>query len=190
LPDSDQIPAEKIQAGGETLLSAIHKLINSIWNKEELPDQWKESINLSVHKKSDKTDCNTSNYGGISLLPISYTILSNIFLSWLSSSQMKLLGIISVDFDITDQLLIRFSASSDTGEKMGVRDSKSAIYILQFSEEGSIVQYSHRVWGTHETSWLIKMCLNETYSKVCIGKHLSDSFLIQSGLNKEMVYHH
>jgi hypothetical protein len=23
------------------------------------------------------------------------------------------------------------------------------------------------------------MCLNETYSKVCIGKHLSDSFLIQ-----------
>jgi hypothetical protein len=27
---SDQIPAELIQAGGEILLSAIHKLINSI----------------------------------------------------------------------------------------------------------------------------------------------------------------
>jgi hypothetical protein len=27
---------------------------------------------------------------------------------------------------------------------------------------------------------LIKMCLNETYSKVCIGKHLSDSFPIQN----------
>jgi hypothetical protein len=26
---------------------------------------------------------------------------------------------------------------------------------------------------------LIKTCLNETYSKVRIGKHLSDSFLIQ-----------
>jgi hypothetical protein len=25
---------------------------------------------------------------------------------------------------------------------------------------------------------LIKMCLNETYGKVCIGKHLSDSFPI------------
>jgi hypothetical protein len=43
-PRSDQIPAELIQAGGEMLLSAIHKLINSVWNKEELPDQWKESI--------------------------------------------------------------------------------------------------------------------------------------------------
>jgi hypothetical protein len=42
-PGSDQIPAELIQAGSEILLSVIHKLTNSIWNKEELPDQWKES---------------------------------------------------------------------------------------------------------------------------------------------------
>jgi hypothetical protein len=35
----------------------IHKLINSIWNKEELPDQWKEPIVLPIYKKGDKTDC-------------------------------------------------------------------------------------------------------------------------------------
>jgi hypothetical protein len=63
-PGSGQIPVELIQAGGETLLSAIHKLINSIWNKEELSDQWKESIIVPIHKKGDKTDCN--NYCGIS----------------------------------------------------------------------------------------------------------------------------
>jgi hypothetical protein len=40
-PDSDQIPAELIQARGEILLSVIHKLINSIWNKEELPNSQK-----------------------------------------------------------------------------------------------------------------------------------------------------
>jgi hypothetical protein len=55
-PGSDEIPAKLIQAGGEILLSAIHKLINSIWNKEELPDQWKESIIVTVHKKGYKTD--------------------------------------------------------------------------------------------------------------------------------------
>jgi hypothetical protein len=33
-PGSDQIPAELIQAGDRMLLFAIHKLINSIWNKE------------------------------------------------------------------------------------------------------------------------------------------------------------
>jgi hypothetical protein len=37
-PGSDQIPGELIQAVGEILLSAIHRLIYSVWNKEELPD--------------------------------------------------------------------------------------------------------------------------------------------------------
>jgi hypothetical protein len=67
-PGSDEIPAELIKAGGEILVSKIHNLINSIWNKEELPDQWKESIIVPVHKKGDKIDC--SNYHGISLLSV------------------------------------------------------------------------------------------------------------------------
>jgi hypothetical protein len=38
------------------LVSVIHKLANSIWNKEELPDQWKESIIVPIHTMGDKTD--------------------------------------------------------------------------------------------------------------------------------------
>jgi hypothetical protein len=49
--DGDEIPTKLIQAGGKILLSAIHKPINSIWNKEELPDQWKESIIVPVQEK-------------------------------------------------------------------------------------------------------------------------------------------
>jgi hypothetical protein len=43
-PGSDQIPAETIQAGGETLWSEIQRLINSAWSKEELPDRYKEVL--------------------------------------------------------------------------------------------------------------------------------------------------
>jgi hypothetical protein len=79
-PGSDGILAKLIQAGVKILLFAIQKLNNPVWNKEELPDQWKESsIIIPVHKKGDKTDCN--NYRGISLLSTSYKILSNILLS-------------------------------------------------------------------------------------------------------------
>jgi hypothetical protein len=53
-------------------VSVNHKLITSIWNKEELPDQRKESIIVPIHKN------------GISLLSTSYKILSNILLSQLS----------------------------------------------------------------------------------------------------------
>jgi hypothetical protein len=87
---SDQIPAELIQAGGDILVSAIHKLIHSVWNKKELPDQWKESINVSIHKKGDKTDCN--NYCGISLLSTSYKVLSNILLSKLGPYIDEIIG--------------------------------------------------------------------------------------------------
>jgi hypothetical protein len=81
LPGSDQIPTELIQTRGETLWSEIFKVINSVWNKEELPDQWKESI-VPIYKKSNKTEC--SNYLGISLLSTSYIVLSNILPSRLS----------------------------------------------------------------------------------------------------------
>jgi hypothetical protein len=57
-PSCDQIPAKLIQAVGETLLCVIHKHFNSIWNKEELPDQWKESNIVPIHMKVDKTECN------------------------------------------------------------------------------------------------------------------------------------
>jgi hypothetical protein len=57
-PDTDQIPGEFIKAGGETLCSEIHRLICSIWNNEELPQQWKDSIIISTYKKGDKTGWN------------------------------------------------------------------------------------------------------------------------------------
>jgi len=49
----DQIPAELIKAGGRTI--EIHKLIISVWNKEELLEEWKESIIVPLNKKGDKT---------------------------------------------------------------------------------------------------------------------------------------
>jgi len=81
-PDIDQLPAELIKAGGSRICLEIHKLITSIWKKEKLPEEWKESIIVPIQKKGDKTDCN--NYRGISLLPSTYKILSKILLSRLT----------------------------------------------------------------------------------------------------------
>jgi hypothetical protein len=82
-PGTDQFPAELIKAGGETLYSEIHRLVCSIWNKEELPQQWKESITVPIHKKGDKSECN--NYRSISLLSAAYKIFYSIFLGSLTS---------------------------------------------------------------------------------------------------------
>ena len=86
----------------------IHKLIASIWKKEKLREEWKESITVPINKKGDKTDCN--NYRGISLLPTTYNILSNILLSRLIPHAKKFIWIINVAFDATGRLLIMYSA--------------------------------------------------------------------------------
>ena len=75
-PGIDQTSTELIKAGGRNIRHEIHKFIKFIWNKEELPEECKESIIVLIHKKGDKIDC--SNYRG--LLPTTYKILSNILL--------------------------------------------------------------------------------------------------------------
>jgi hypothetical protein len=51
----DQIPAELLQTGGNTLRSETHKLINSFWNNKELPEQFKKCIIVLIYKKGDET---------------------------------------------------------------------------------------------------------------------------------------
>ena len=89
-PGIDEIPAELIKAGGGTICLEIHKLITSVWKKEEFPEEWKESFIIPIHKKGDKTDCN--NYRGISLLPTTYKILSYILLSRLVPYAKEIIG--------------------------------------------------------------------------------------------------
>jgi hypothetical protein len=55
-----------------------------------LPRQWKESINVLIYKKGDKTDC--SNYREISLLPTIDKILSNVLVSRLMPYAEEIIG--------------------------------------------------------------------------------------------------
>jgi len=77
-PGIDQTPAEMIEVGGRKFHYATHKLINSIWNKKELIEEWKESIIIPIYKKGDKTDCISCR--GTSLVSTTHKILSNILL--------------------------------------------------------------------------------------------------------------
>jgi len=86
----NQIPAEVIIAGGRTIRGAIHKLVIVIWDKEELPDDWKESVIVPIHKKGGKTQFN--NYRRKSHLPTTYKILSNILLSRLIPYAEEIMG--------------------------------------------------------------------------------------------------
>jgi hypothetical protein len=121
-----------MQAGDEILLSSTNKLINSVWNKEELLDQWKESIIVQVHEKGDKADYN--NYRGISWLSISYKIVSIILLSRLVPYIDKIIWDNQCGFRRNRSTTIIFSAFVRYWRKNGSTiSSTSAIHRLQES---------------------------------------------------------
>jgi len=64
-PDIDQTTAKLIKVGCRKISYEIHELIISICNKEELTEEWNESIIVPTYKRGDKTNC--SNYRGMSI---------------------------------------------------------------------------------------------------------------------------
>ena len=93
--------------------------------------------------------------------------------------QRKILGTVSVDLDVIGQLLIIYFAFVKY-----LRQKENRWGSLWFISEGSLVQYSYWVGIRMKLVRLIQICLNETYSTVWIGKHLSDMFTIKNALKQ------
>lgn len=77
-PGEDGIIAEIWKLNDREIMEKIHMIITRIWDTEIIPQDWKCAMIHPLHKKGDKTDPN--NYRGISLLPITYKILSKALL--------------------------------------------------------------------------------------------------------------
>jgi hypothetical protein len=184
----DQIPLELIQAGGEILHLEIHKLIKLIWNKEELPHQWKESTVVPIHKKGDKTDC--SNYRDISLLSTSHKILSNILLSRLTPYTYEIIGHHQCGFrckrSMTDQIFYIQQILEKKWEYNGTVHQLFIDFKKAYDSVKRDIPYNilseFRI--PRKLVGLIQMCLNKTYSTVHIGKYQSDKLPVQNGLKQ------
>ena len=96
--------------------------------------------------------------------------------------QRKLMGIIYVDFDATDQLLIIYSAFAQYIKK-GYNEAMHQLFIDFKKAYDSVrreVLYNILIEFDVPMKLvrLLEMCLNETYSRILVGKHLSDMFLL------------
>jgi hypothetical protein len=97
-------PGKVIGTGGDILLSGIHNLILPFGVRNNCHRSGKKLL-LYLCVKRVITDCR--NYTEMSLLPTTYAFLSTFLLSRLNPYVDKFTRIMSVDFDIIDQLLIR-----------------------------------------------------------------------------------
>ena len=149
----------------------IHKLIISIWKKEKLPEEWKESIIVPTHKKGDKTDCN--NYRGISLLPTTYKISSNILLGYHQCGFRRNRSTIDHIFCIRQILKKKWEYNGEVHHLFvdfkkaydSVRREVLYKILIEFGIPRKLVR-------------LVKMSLTETYSRVRVGKNVTDRSLL------------
>ena len=76
----DGIPAEIFKSAGPVALEALHSLLISIWEEEDVPKEFRNATFVSLFKnRGSKTDC--VNYRGISLLFVSGKILARVILN-------------------------------------------------------------------------------------------------------------
>ena len=97
------------------------------------------------------------------------------------------MGITKVDFDATGQLLITYSAFIKCFEKKWEYNEAVQQLFIDFNKAYDSIRrevlYNILIeFGIPmKLVGLIKMCLNENYSRVQVGKHLSDEFPIKNG---------
>ncbi|KAL8583862.1 hypothetical protein ACOMHN_040331 [Nucella lapillus] len=90
----DGIPAEFFKAAGPVALEAFHGVLCSLWDTEDMPQEFRDATIVSLYKnKGSKSDC--GNYCGISLLFIAGKIMARIILNRLipTVSENNLFGL-------------------------------------------------------------------------------------------------
>jgi len=51
---TDGIHPELIKYGGNKLLNRMYELVRQIWEKERIPEEWKETIIVPIQKRGDR----------------------------------------------------------------------------------------------------------------------------------------
>ena len=78
-PGPDGIPPEAFKADINITVKVLHKLFISIWEKEDIPTEWKTGHLVKLPKKGDLSVC--GNWRGITLLVIAGKVLSRVILA-------------------------------------------------------------------------------------------------------------
>jgi hypothetical protein len=134
---------------------------------------WNESIIVAIHKKGNKTDC--SNYQGISLLSTAYKILSNILLARLTPHVNEVTGDHQCGFHHTRSTMNQIFYIWQILEKKWEYNEMMHLLFIDFknaydSVKREVLYNILLEFGIpKKLVRLIKMCLNETYSKVRVG---------------------
>ena len=177
---ADGLPGELFKAGGDMLIGCIHQLIRKIWLVESMPGDWSRGVICPVLKKGDPTKC--ENYRGISLIAISYKILSTILCERLKPYTNTLIGQYQCGFrpgkSTIDQIFTLRQILEKTHEHQV--DTHHLFVDYKAAFDSPIRESLKKVMVEFKIpAKLIRLCmmtLRNTTSSVKVGSDLSEPF--------------
>ena len=86
----DNIPAELVQAGGETMIDVFTEICNRIWRTGEWPTPWTQSLIITLPKKGNVQLC--QNYRTISLISRSSKVMLKVILNRLKPQAEEIIA--------------------------------------------------------------------------------------------------
>lgn len=78
-PGDDGITAEMLKALPTCAVASLTKIIQEIWDQQEMPNSWRNAVVIPLHKKGSKQE--PSNFRGISLLRTTYKLLERVIVN-------------------------------------------------------------------------------------------------------------
>ena len=185
-PGEDGIIAEIWKLRDSNIINKIHRILTEIWIKEEIPQDWKCALIHPLHKKGDKT--NPDNYRGISLLPVTYKILSKALLNRLELQVDSLIGEYQAGFrkgrSCAEQIwnlrtILKVRQTNNTVATF-VDFKKAYDSIDRQTLFDTLEEYS----VDRKTMSLIKQTLSDTISKIKFLGEISEPFEIHTGVRQ------
>jgi sorting nexin-29 len=186
VPGQDDIIAGLIKNASQELKTRLYALICKIRKDETMPDDWKVGLIAPLFKKGNKMKC--ENYQGITLLNVTYKILSSIILERLKEYLEEILGEYQCSFrpqrGTTNQIFV----VRQILEKFYTHDIDLHLLFIAFKNAFDSINQKKLLESLvsfgipRKIERLVKMTLEGAQVKVIVDGKMSAPFIIGKGV--------
>ncbi|KAF0686884.1 Uncharacterized protein FWK35_00036068, partial [Aphis craccivora] len=196
-PGENHIVAELVKNSEEAVKNEMWKLINIIWEKQQIPEEWNTAIICPIFKKGNILE--TKNYRGITLLDTCYKILSSILLERLAPFAEEIVGRYQCGFrkgrSTTDQIFIlnqvmekHYEFNKDLYMVFIILGNESILayaddIVILGNTRQEITQTTSELLGASKKIWAMR---NLTFEKVENFKYLGVNINSKNDMHREV----
>ena len=190
-PGADSMINEFLKYGGPEVRNKLLKIMNMIFEKGKVPNDFRKTLIKPLYKKGDKSECR--NYRGVSLVSVGSKLLSNMILFRLRHAVDKVLreeqcgfrnGRGCVDHVFTLRLIIEKSLRCQTPLVLSFIDYEQAFDSVDRTALTKVLS----LYGIPEKYIKVICAMYENNTAaVKVGNEVSNWFCIKSGVKQDCV---